>query len=517
MRAFERSDPGYWDERLRIYFDRGGVYILAAIVFFEAIVIYRCLGYNNFYDEGVYLESARMMFRGHQLYTTIFDSQPPLWIPIIYSSFCIAGIDSTSAQWAIGIAALVAVIATALATRQLAGWGAATLAAGALVCSPMEVWIPRVLPAIPSIALSTAAVAFAILYARRGSLVWLCAAGILVASAILVKLLGVFTLPGVILMAAVRCSKADATRWQKCKLFLRDTLIVLGIAAVLTIVLFAEFGPTNVWREAVNFHWIARSTMRVDSFHHQWQSVKWAIKSDRLPFALALLAILSVYAGGEGLVLIAWIFSSSIGLIFHQPLYSHHVIILIPPVAIAGAVGWNYIPSASNRLHSLFGGAITAQITGALILLADITLIVVLLSAFAVRGAAVADRAPVYHADIAAARLIQQLTTPSETILTDAQGIAFLADRDVPAELTDTSFKRIATGYLTLNDVIAYSHRENVHLILLWSGRLKSLPGMTQWLAAHFPYHRNLGENRDLYTLRPQMPDEASPIATTAR
>jgi hypothetical protein len=100
--------------------------------------------------------------------------------------------------------------------------------------------------------------------------------------------------------------------------------------------------------------------------------------------------------------------------------------------------------------------------------------------------------------------MIRQMTNPNETILTDAPGIAFLADRDVPPELADTSFLRIATGYLTLGEVVAYSDRRDVRLVLLWSGRLASMPGIKQWLDGKFPYHRALGDHRELYTMEPE-------------
>jgi hypothetical protein len=116
-------------------------------------------------------------------------------------------------------------------------------------------------------------------------------------------------------------------------------------------------------------------------------------------------------------------------------------------------------------------------------------------------------RTPVWNADLKAAQLIDRLTADGAMVLTDAQGIAFLAQRSVPPQLTDTSFVRIATNYLTTEETIAYSELYDVQLFLSWTGRLASMPGIKQWAKQRFPYHIAIGPNRDLYSM-------SAPIAT---
>jgi hypothetical protein len=87
-------------------------------------------------------------------------------------------------------------------------------------------------------------------------------------------------------------------------------------------------------------------------------------------------------------------------------------------------------------------------------------------------------------------------------MLTDAQGIAFLAHRDVPPGLTDTSFTRISTGYLSPQQVIDYCTRYHIRAALLWTGRLKQMPEVEAWLRAQFPRHQSFGDGRELYFLR---------------
>src|SRR6516225_230324 len=66
---------------------------------FEIFLACTNLGhYDDLYDAGNYLESARMMIRGGHLYSTIFDSQPPLWLPLVASSFRLFGNDFFAGQ-----------------------------------------------------------------------------------------------------------------------------------------------------------------------------------------------------------------------------------------------------------------------------------------------------------------------------------------------------------------------------------------------------------------------------------
>jgi hypothetical protein len=507
MTAGSGSDLTDYGRRLRKYGDRAGAFAVAAVLIFEVAALYSGLGhYDDFYDAGVYLESARMVLRGYHPYRTIFDSQPPLWLPLICGSLSLFGLNFFAAQSVIAAMGVMATVAAALATRQLAGWGAAGLAAAAVAFSPMELRLTsRVSPEIPAIALATAAMAFAILYARRGRRISLCLAAILVTCSILVKLLGLLTLPALILMAGARhWNTAGISLSQKAKRLLRDAFLVLGIATILIVGFLLAFGALDVLRQAVEFHWSARSTLRADSIAHQTRILASVITGDALLGALALFAILSMFNGPEGIALVGWILFTAVGLAFHHPLFGHHLVVLIPPLAIAGAVGWNDLPQVRERLLNRRDAAAAGRIIGALTVFLDVALVLLLLSTCAVRiAAATANSRPFHPSQIAAAQTIQRLTTPDETILTDAQGIAFLADRDVPPELTDTSFVRIASGYLTLGDVIAYSERHDVRLVLLWSGRLASIPGLMQWVREHFPYHRRLGIDRELYTLRP--------------
>src|ERR1700733_15275818 len=85
------------------------------VLIFAAWLLYNGLGnYNPSYDSGVYLESARMMGRGFALYGQIFNSQPPLWLPLIYTSFRLFGQSFLAGQLVTATAGLIAIAAVML-------------------------------------------------------------------------------------------------------------------------------------------------------------------------------------------------------------------------------------------------------------------------------------------------------------------------------------------------------------------------------------------------------------------
>jgi hypothetical protein len=72
---------------------------LVFVVLVLAAPAYQNLGqYSDFYDGGVYLESARMVASGYAPYRAIFATQPPVWVELIRWSFAFFGQSMRSGQ-----------------------------------------------------------------------------------------------------------------------------------------------------------------------------------------------------------------------------------------------------------------------------------------------------------------------------------------------------------------------------------------------------------------------------------
>jgi hypothetical protein len=477
---------------------------LLLVVVILAAPVYRNLGqYSNFYDGGVYLESARMVSAGFAPYREVFAAQPPLWLELICGSFAIFGQGMLAGQL-LTVSALVATaVAVGLIVLGTGGWLAAVLALVTILLSPLAFfWAREITAELPSAAFAALALVLATRNASSGKRMWLVAEALAIACALQVKLFGLFALPSALLIAEGRWKSAGRLSERLWHIAADSMLTVAIVFAVVAIVAFA-YGLREVWNQAVAFHLASR----VDyDLQRNWSLIVAALAQEpALPSVLflAACAVLEPWVGWAALV---WLATTLTGLLIQQPLFTHHVVSLIPPIALAAGIGLGALWKLGTRLCAAPPGgrvgrrcAITAG--AALSLACFIVFAAVCYAAVAGRGRQqrlLAFRHPP-DADLAVASELARLTQKADMIVTDAQGIAFQTDRAVPPWLADTSEKRIVNHYLTTAEVISQVERYHVKTVLLWTGRLDHLPGLVVWLEQNFPSQRKYGANRTLY------------------
>jgi 4-amino-4-deoxy-L-arabinose transferase-like glycosyltransferase len=467
----------------------------------------RLSNYNASYDSGVYLESARMMGRGYPLYQQIFDSQPPLWLPLIYLSFRLFGESVLAGQLVTATAGLVTIVAVMLMTIQLGGKGSSLLAGVLVTLSPVELqWSRSIGADVPSAALAAISMACATGYARNGRRRWLVGAAVAASCSILVKLSGVYAVPALLLFVIARWKNHQAPgQWRRLSFAGRDTLMISAIFAAITLLSLALFRSDQVWNQAVAFHWTARSPYALLPFDVRWRTlVQFLSTRERLLVIAAPLAALCLLNGLDGLAVLAWPGVTFIGLLETYPLFEHHLVALIPALAAAIGIGagnlgsiymllvrWLFLRSHATQIIARTAAvAAGLAIFGAVVTQAWIE---------AARQRAFIRSSELPSPDSRVVDLIVTYTGPGDMIITDDQGLAFLAARDVPPDLTDTSFARINSGYLQAREVIDQGERYNVRLMLLWTGRLALMPEVVRWAEKRFPVRIEMGRGRMLY------------------
>ncbi|MGO9061573.1 MAG: hypothetical protein ACLQU2_29990 [Candidatus Binataceae bacterium] len=159
----------------------GGLLVVVAVL---AAPVYRNLGqYSNFYDGGVYLESARMVSSGYAPYREVFAAQPPLWLELIRCSFAIFGQGILAGQL-LTVSALVATaVAVGFIVLVTGGWLAAVLALVTILLSPLAFfWSREITAELPSAAFAALALALATRNASGGKRMWLAAAALAISS-----------------------------------------------------------------------------------------------------------------------------------------------------------------------------------------------------------------------------------------------------------------------------------------------------------------------------------------------
>jgi hypothetical protein len=484
------------------------------------------------YDEGVYWQSLRAMQAGGVLYHTIFYSQPPAFLLTTFPLYSLFGGTLGSARLAIALVSLLALPGAYLLGQALAGRAGALAALLLLVINPFFLAESQTIQAeASSVAFTFLAVGCALQWWRqpggwRGCC-WAALAGATLVVSVLCKLLCLSTLVPLVCLALARAWQVWR-RWPGSGNWL-PILAGIGGALLAGLVLLLPFAGSfpDFWRSVITFHQVAGA------------AVPGTLEGNlsRLePALLSPLALLAIYGTLAALLrkdwlvipLLVWLLVT-LGLLatFH-PLFPHHVIALEPPLlalAVCGVAGGG----AYKRMFLSLGprGGSSERVapwTGrvAALLLLCISLFGLwqdmqyyrATNSVAV-GNAVLDSwsglqfldargssggGNPWRGDLRVADDLHNAITRGQWVITDAQFIAGLADRDTPPALVDTSSIRIDTGYITLAQLEQIAALPRVHAILFYTDRLyRGQPSFVSWVTRHFHLLHSYGPARELW------------------
>jgi 4-amino-4-deoxy-L-arabinose transferase-like glycosyltransferase len=484
--------------------------LAGAIALTAGILVFANLGrYSDSYDNGVYLESARLLTRGHTMYHEVFDSQPPLWLAIVSLSFHFFGESERSGQLVTATSHVLLIIAVMLAAAQLRGWHAALLSGLVLTLSPVELtWSRVVIAEMPSTACAAMSIALAARYANSGRRDWLALSSIALACGVFIKLFAFYVMPALGLLIVARWWRRDDVNWRRGVqgvAFDSGMLLVAPFAVVLASAML--FDRAALWDQVVRFHQAARVAHPVIPVRDSLLLIRNLYERDPLLLTVAPIALLCVTGGWRGFAALIWVAASLAGLVAQRPLFDHHGGVLVPAVALAAGVGWGQCGSWAGALlgwarSRTIPTRVVAEAAGVASVALGL-LLVIPLGQPALQSAGESRRIAFQDAtqsdDVRMAMVLAQRTQSNDVVLTDAQGVAFWAHRDVPPGLTDTSFVRIASQYLTAQQVIEESESANTRAVLFWTGRLNQFPEVVAWARRRFPLHESFGEGQEIY------------------
>lgn len=515
MRARQQAQPSGNHLRHRIAAGRlDGPLAAMLVLVAAALFLWPLNGAGHDYDEGVYWQSLRAMASGHALYTSVFSSQPPFFLLSVYPFYLLFGQSLAAARFGIAVFAIVGVIAMYWLGRELGGNWVGLAAAALLTIDPLYLHQARTLQAEgPAVALEILCVALAVAAMRRTGrtrMLLALASGFALALGTLIKLLDVVALVPIVLYlaapaVAVCLDNAGAVRRPGAadlRPAIRETLAPLGwliaggiIGCVIILAPFAgSFGP--MWDQVARFHLVAA---RVDaaSAPHNARIIAGGMKLLGIPALLALGLALWRRAWRLAAPLV-WLVASALILVRQQPLFDHHIVMVIPCLALLAALGLSLAPWPTSERPQR---AVARGFSAALVIC---FLIGAALGARSGRAWATPPDAKTQ----AMADAIAAFTTPDQPVVSDDQYLAALANRSTPPELVDTSFVRIQSHYLTAAQLEAILSRPDTRFVVLASGRLQTTPGFMPWLNANYRKLVDLGDGHAIYERAPS----ASPI-----
>lgn len=458
------------------------------------------------YDEGVYLLSARSLLAGHELFREVFSSQPPAFLETLALAMRVFGDTLETGRVVIVGFALLALAAVADLARRIAGPWAGPAAAAALALSTTFIDLGHVVEAeLPALSVAMASLA-ACLHARRHGWHpgWLLATGALFALSALFKLLvAPLAVPlGLLLLLAPQTRDDEAWAFDGRGLALwtrtarRACLVAAGALAVGCVPLLL-YDHRALYEQTIAFHLSKHDVYRLHreanlarSAHHLLDNFMIAAT------ATAGVALLVRRKLPQALWLLAWFAATLLVLTQQTPLFWRHFVLLSLPMAVAAAAA---VWLAAERLHRT--GALAVTLAA-----------VVLWAAPAVlapeRNAAMFPWVPgAQRRDVGAylqrtVEWIRNHTEPEELVAGDDPIAIYLAGRQAPGALCDTSQARIVSRSLTLREATRESARARV-IVLRKGGRLTRLSGYQGWLARNYEAQRpattGLGTTRTIW------------------
>ena len=309
---------------------------------------------------------------------------------------------------------------------------------------------------VPSVALGTGA-----LLAGRAALrrpVWGLAAGALICSALLVKLLAAPFAIALLIVALVERPSRAALLW-----------FAVGALAVLTAtgIVYASV-LDDLWRDAVEMHLQAR--------HAAVQLPHPSIAAQVALIVTAYVGIISILSVGllhvrrdellgwarRRLDLLATLAAALLLIAVNRPLLHHHLVILAWPLALL---------AASTLPARLPPRALAAVAVGGLLLVP-----------WAVRGRDTVEGSESQRIDAAAA-IVRNQTEPGETVVSDLPLVPLEAGRAAAAATVDPSAVRIGTGSLDRAQIVAAADGAGATVV----GRsFADIPGLERDLATRY-------------------------------
>jgi hypothetical protein len=483
-------------------------------------------------DEGTHLMWARLANEGHPLYSQTRAVQGPFFIGLIQLAFRLLGTRVASGRWMeIGLG-LVALLGVGLLARRFRGWTAAWAAAVTLSVAPLFFRFSRIARG------DVAASAFLVLallsgYAFRasGRRVWLGVSGLFLSANLLVKAINPLAFTLILLLILQRRLGAVQDSGDRDSLLppfhvselLGDGLI-LGLGIVLPFAFcFAVYDPAGLFDTLVTF----RLDLRAAS---PWNPAVNAAEIGAFlgrNMALAALAVYGwlslfynearlaelTYRGvvpvrnpqrgtrrvvtwwrGAAAVMGLWLAITSFTLMSHTPLFTHHLISLLLPMAVLAGVA---VGDVVRRLvHWRTGGALT-RAWG----LIGLTLVgfyaVSLPNWLATDQHARAEVTGGRETD--AIELLRTVTGPGDFVISDNQMLPFMAGRLSPPPLGDIALVAIRSGRQTTERLITLSRDYHVEAVATWSHRLPWLPDYLDWVEENYVARHKWDDHHIIY------------------
>jgi len=442
------------------------------------------------YDEGINVIKAQLVREGYRLYGQIWSDQPPLVTWLLTLAFGVGGYKVQVARGVALVCGALMIPAVALLARELEGQAAGLVAAVLLVLSPQFQELSRtILIGLPSVMLGSWACWAAVLCWKRGRWGYGMLAGLLFGLGMLAKpLIAPYYVALVLLM--FWAARAAAVPLAKMLLGFHIPFVCLSVLLALSV----DF--PDMMRQVVGTFFEARGAYGF-SLEANIQEIHASFGRGFYPAlhgaALLSMTWLFLRSRRKGIFLAAWVLASYAAVLFHSPQRWHEHLLVVPPLTVTTALGvCSAIGSWRQREGTL---TLWQRCLASAVLLVGGLILVELPST--IRWAVALYDAPLLEGREAQAadqalEFLRGSVLPGSVVITDDPMLAFQAACTVPPSLAVPSFRRIKTGNLSSESLIALTQELQPAAILFWQQRLYHLEGYFDWIKRHYGLYLQL-------------------------
>jgi hypothetical protein len=461
------------------------------------------------YDEGVHTMAARLVRSGYSLYSEVSSLHPPLFVSSFALAFTLFGNSLPVARTLVLACSLIGRLSVALVARKLAGDWAGLAAAILLSFAPgffLYSWMA--LADVPAMSLAALSLLLALHYWESGKRGELIAAGLALWASFMLKLLTLFVVPLLALLAVFRYLGPAASGQKIQRGWWRALVIDLGLLAVSlllpTLLVLLIYDLPSLYEQVIATLWDMRRAYPLDVAQN-WRKVFGLLRENWGLSILALYGGLLLLLGRSCLALPVglWLVLAPLALTNNAPLRSQHLIVLFPPLAILGGVA---VGETLHKVAATFRpgrwGARAKSLAG---LALTVLYLISLPGLIAANDQQLSPQKRAKYRDVI--HFLSEATQLSDLIITDNQWIVFTADRETPPPLSDTGNGRLKSGHLTAEELVDLTVAYQPQAILVWGGRfVDNVPSYVEWVESNYQVARFYGRKRAVYTPPASLP-----------
>jgi Dolichyl-phosphate-mannose-protein mannosyltransferase len=448
-------------------------------------------GFSWDYDEGTHTYESWLVQQGHPLYSETFSAYTPGYLMTLVAAYNVLGASMFTARLVTVLYAALGMLGVMLAAENLAQRlapadmrariGGQVAAAALLAATPFFFqWSRAAMSDLPSAAVTALAVALSLIYLRDRQVRWLFASEVVIALALWIKAtaLGGAAAIGLAMLLVLSEQRRDIRRALVGSL----AIICLSAAPLLL------FDIRGMYEQAIYFHVqkrVAYPLSLADNAGVLFDFLGQNLTLITLAAYAALTALLMPGLRRAAWVVVVWFVATWVSLVIQTPIFAnHHPVILVFALAAAAGVGMTWaVADLGSALR-----AIRAQRRWAphhFLTLAALALAVVGLAQLPgqLQAALAPPQQPPAEEAVA---LLRALTPPTDLLVSDAQVIAFRAQRQSPPALADTATARLASGNLTAEQLISITQQSDANAVLFWSGRLETATPFVDWVGQNY-------------------------------